>query len=764
MFDLSDDSLTRVKKGSPEDRLETDMGKEAETPDNPLDSEDNQELHDKLVNYYRMELDRQSENRYQQALDEDYFDSIQYTENEIQELKDRGQPATVYNVIQQTVNWVTGAEKRGRTDFKVLPRGKEDSKQAEGKTKYLKYLSDVNRTQFHRSRAFEDSVKVGIGWMEVGVQDEDDGEPIYDRYECWRNILFDSASTELDGSDMRYIFRSKWVDEDIAKALFPTRAAQIESAVVDSSLYSSFETDDGDLAMDQGEWDRGESGALGTVITRSRRRVRLIEAWYRMPEKVKKIRGGAFSGQVFDENDQNHAEMVNAGKAILVEKVMMRTRVCIMTTSDLLWDGASPYRHNKFKFVPIWGYKRGRDGLPYGIIRSLRDIQDDVNKRMAKALHIISTNKVVMDEGALPDGTSIEDFAAEVSRPDAIIVKRPGKELTLNADRELEPAHLEFASRNIAMIQQVGGVTDELLGRATNATSGIAVQRRQEQGSLATSRFFDNLRLAEQMRGELELSLVEQFATEEKQFRITNQRGTPEFVTINDGLPENDITRTKADFVISEADWRATMREAAVSELTELVAKMPPQVGMVILDLVVESMDIPNREEIVKRIRAITGQRDPDASEPTPEEQAQQQAAAEGQAMQKAAAETAIRVEAAKAAKAEAEAEKIKAQTINEKMNATNTAMTAATSVVQMPTIAKIADNLLGEAGWQGFQQPAMQGLPPQQPMMPPEQQMQEQQMAEQAMLDQSQQTAPNQLPPEMAQPAEGGADPSMPA
>lgn len=713
MFDLNDESLTKVKKGSPEDRLEIDMGDAPEMPGNPLDSEDKQELHSRLVNYYRMELDRQSENRYQQALDEDYFDSIQYTDNEIQALKDRGQPATVYNVIQQTVNWVTGAEKRGRTDFKVLPRGKEDSKQAEGKTKYLKYLSDVNRTQFHRSRAFEDSVKVGIGWLEEGVQDEDDGEPIYCRYESWRNVLFDSASTELDGSDMRYIFRSKWVDEDIAKALFPTRTAQIEDAVVDSSLYSSFETDDGDLAMDQGEWDRGESGALGTVITHSRRRVRLIEAWYRMPEKVQKLRGGPFSGQAYDESDPRHSEQVGANKAILVEKVMMRTRVCIMTTSDLLWDGESPYRHNKFKFIPIWGYKRGRDGLPYGIIRSLRDIQDDVNKRMAKALHIISTNKVVMDEGALPDGTSIEDFAAEVSRPDAIIIKRPGKELVLNADRELEPAHLEFASRNIAMIQQVGGVTDELLGRATNATSGIAVQKRQEQGSLATSRFFDNLRLAEQMRGEIELSLVEQFATEEKQFRITNQRGSPEFVTINDGLPENDITRTKADFVISEADWRATMREAAVSELTELVSKMPPQVGMVVLDLVVESMDIPNRDEIVKRIRAVTGQRDPDASEPTPEEQAQQQAAAEAQALQKAAAETAIRVETAKATKAEAEAERIKAQTINEKMNATNTAMTAATSVVQMPTIAKVADNILQEAGWSN--QIANVGIMPQQ-------------------------------------------------
>lgn len=748
MFDLNDDSITRVKRGSPEDRLDNDQPADGEAyQGNPLDSEPMQQLQKRLMDYYRMELDRQSENRYQQALDEDYFDSIQYTEEEVSELKERGQAATVYNVLQQSVNWVTGSEKRGRTDFKVLPRGKEDAKAAEGKTKFLKFLSDVNRTPFHRSRAFEDAVKVGIGWMEVGVQDEDDGEPIYNRYESWRNMLFDSASTELDGSDMRYQFRSKWVDEDIAKALFPGREAQIEDSVTDASLYGSFELGDGDMAMDSAEWDRSDNGSLATVVTHNRRRVRLIEAWYRMPEKVRKIRGGAFNGQIYDDNDPRHAEAVELGAAV-TEKTMMRTRVCIMTSNDLLWEGPSPYRHNKFKFIPIWGYKRGRDGLPYGMIRSLRDIQDDVNKRMAKALHIISTNKVIMEEGALPDGMSIDDFAAEVARPDAILQVRAGKRMEINVDRDIQPAHLDFASRNIAMIQQVGGVTDELLGRTTNVVSGVAVQRRQEQGSLATSRFFDNLRLAEQQRGEIELSLVEQFATEEKQFRITNQRGTPEFVQINDGLPENDITRTKADFVISEADWRATMREAAVAELTELLVKMPPQVGMALLDLVVDSMDIPNRDEIVKRIRSINGQRDPDASEMTPEEQNAQQAQAQQTALQQAQIEAELREKNAKAGKAEAETKRIEAETINEKMNATGTAMTAAQAVIQMPTIAAVADNLLTEAGWKGYNAPS-QGLPSVQPAAP-NGMMQEQMLNEQMPMQQDA--------------ANGGAAPALPA
>lgn len=724
MFDINDESTTRVTKGSPEDRIEIPDEAKESAPESSLDTDAMIGLHGKLLDYYRQELDRQSENRYQQAIDEDYFDSIQLTDAQIAELNERGQPPTVYNVIQQSVNWVTGSEKRGRTDFKILPRGKEDAKPAEGKTKYLKYLSDVNKTPFHRSRAFEDAVKVGIGWLEVGVQDEDDGEPIYDRYESWRNMLWDSASTELDGSDSRYQFRSKWVDEDIAIAMFPEREAQIRDAVTDSVLYGAYEISDGDMAMDQAEMDRTDGGALSTVIIHNRRRVRLIEAWYRMPEKVKRIRGGAFSGQILDESDPRHEEAMQSG-ARVVEKVMMRTRVAIMTTKDFLWEGPSPYRHNKFKFIPIWGYKRGRDGLPYGMIRSLRDIQDDVNKRMSKALHIISTNKVVMDEGALPDGVSIEDFAAEVSRPDAIIVKRKGYELTMNADRDLEPAHLDFASRNIAMIQQVGGVTDELLGRQTNAASGVAVQRRQEQGSLATSRFFDNLRLAEQIRGELELSLVEQYVTDQKQFRITNQRGTPEFVEVNDGLPENDITRTKADFVISEADWRATMRQAAVDQLTDMMVKMPPQVALVMMDLVVESMDIPNRDEIVKRIRQITGQRDPDATEVTPEEQEAMAAKQEAAQAQRAQMEAELREKSAKADKLEAETNKIKADSINAKMTAAGTAMEAATAILHLPTIAKVADNLLADAGWgsanpaQGLPQPAMQQQAPNGMMQP---------------------------------------------
>jgi hypothetical protein len=257
------------------------------------------------------------------------------------------------------------------------------------------------------------------------------------------------------------------------------------------------------------------------------------------------------------------------------------------------------------------------------------------------------------------------------------------------------------------MIQQQSGVTDELLGRTTNAQSGIAVQRRQEQGSMTTTKLFDNLRYASQVQGEKQLSLIEQFMSEEKQFRITNMRGGPEYVTVNDGLPENDIVRTKADYVISDADWRASMRQAAADQLMEAITKLSPEVAMVMLDLVVENMDLPNREEIVKRIRQLTGQRDPDAEEPTEEEMQAAQAAQQQQALQQQIAGLQLRQMAASVQKTEAEAAKMAAQIadLQSKIIAGNVAtqkdaVATAQQVAAAPALVPVADTILNEAGF----------------------------------------------------------------
>lgn len=765
MFDINDEENTRVTKGLPA-RLSEEEGygelvEDEEAPKgNPLDDEAHVILHGRLLGFYQRELDRQNGNRIQQAIDEDYYDNDQWTEDDAQTLRDRGQAPICYNVISQTINWIIGSEKRGRTDFSVLPRGKEDAKPAERKTQLLKYLSDVNRTTFHRSRAFEDTVKVGVGWLEDGVTDDDDKEPVYSRYESWRNMLWDSASTEYDLEDCRFIIRNKWVDLDVAIAYFPDRAVMLERSASSSERYGS-DLANGDEVMDFAEDERETLSRGIAEHSSTRQRVRLLEVWFKRPERVQKITGGAQSGDILDPNNPQHAEAVQAG--MVGERMMMRMSVAIMTISGLCWVGPSPYRHNRFPFTPIWGYRRGRDSMPYGVIRSLRDIQDDINKRASKAQFILSTNKTIMEKGAVDD---MGEFMEEVARPDSVIIVNPNKRLDINVDRELAASHMQLMSQGISMIQSVSGVTDELMGKTTNAKSGVAIQARQEQGSMSTSKLFDNLRFAVQTQGEKTLSLVEQYFTEQKQFRITNQRMTPEYVDINDGLPENDITRTKADYIISDAEWRASLRQAQAEQLMEMMTRLPPDVALVMLDLVVESMDLPNREELVKRIRQVNGQRDPDATELTPEEQQAEQAKQQQAQYAQQVAEAQLRGMIAKAVKDEVAAQKTMVDMAGVNVNTQKAAVETAQTAMIAPGILPVADALLKESGFKSTSEEAAEQEAAQQQQLAQQQQAQQQQQAEQqarAEQEQMQQQGnPMQqgLDPMQQQAAPTGAEP----
>jgi hypothetical protein len=676
-------------------------------------------MHGILLGHYLNEVDRHSLNRIEMELDEKFYDNDPWSEEEKAILAARGQLPTNFNVTSTTINWLIGTERRGRTDFKVLPRKKEGAQAAARKTDLLKYLSDANNTDFAFSQAFASSIKAGVGWVESGWQGDDDGEPIYDRCESWRNILWDSYSRESDLSDARYIMRTRWTDLDTAQAMFPDRAELLRNSAMSMGFVGGGAGIDtfGDSPMDSMEnWASGLLGGLDPRSNVSRDRVRLIEAWFRRPMNVKTMSGGQFAGEIFDPFSEGHLRELDSGRAGLVQRMRMRVFVAVFTPTGMLHVQESPYRHNRLPFTPIWCYRNAETGLPYGLIRGLRDLQTHINKAASKAQYILSTNKVVMDEGAVDD---LDAFEEEVARPDAIIVKKPGKELVLNADRGMDQAHLDLMSRMIAMIQMSSGVTDENLGRQTNARSGKAIALRQEQGALATAELFDNLRYARKAHGEKLLSLIEQFMSEEKSFRITNQRGTPQYVTVNDpNDPESDITTTKADFVISEQAWNATMRQAGAEALIEFISRVAPgqpQILMGVLDLITEAMDIPNRDEIVKRIRQMTGQKDPDAdpnTPPTPDEAAQDQIRQE-QAKLKARAEVAnvekleadAKLSSAKAAQAEA-------STIYDRLDAMQKALETAIAMMTVPSAVRPGDALLASAISPDAQMPPG-GMPP---------------------------------------------------
>ena len=639
-----------------------------------LDGEEARKAHTQLLEWYYLEKDRQSLNRLDMAMDADFYDNLQWNPDDSAILKDRGQMPLVYNEVAPMCDWLIGTERRARVDWRVLPRREEEIALADVKTKVMKYTSDVNHSAFARSRAFADAVKVGVGWVDDGVRDDPTQDAIYSKYEDWRNVLWDSMSYELDLSDARYLFRWRWVDEDVALMMFPDRLNAIREGVEESTKHmtDSWAEDTWYSAADLMANKAGVLYASGTGATSQarRRRIKLIECQFRMPAKAQIVDDGPLKGAFFNKNDKAMADVVARHGSRIVERVMMRMHIAVFTESKLLSLDESMFRHNKFSLTPIWAYRRSRDRMPYGAIRRVRDMQQDLNKRASKALFLLNTNQIIADEGAVADWDEARD---EVDRPDGTIVKKQGKEFSIRRDADAATGQIQMMTLAAQSIQKSAGVSQENMGRQTNAVSGEAIKARQMQGSVVTTEFFDNLRYATQVQGEKVLSLVEQWYTEEKVVRLTGAKGALDWVKINqpevqpDGSVRwlNDITASCADFVVSEQDYSGTLRQVMFDSLNQLATRLPPEVSLRLMTIAMDFSDMPNKDEVTDAIRKMTGERD-ETKEMTPEEkQAQEQQAqqqAEALQIQRETAITALEEQKAKVNEINARAQKLQAE------------------------------------------------------------------------------------------------------
>lgn len=666
---------------------------------------------EQLKGWRDQELYRQGANRAQMALDEDFYDGLQWDAKEAAEVASRGQAPVVYNQTKPTIDWLIGTERRMRTDYKIAPVGGKPIELdiAQGKQKLMKYIGEQNRSTFVRSSAFKDAIKAGVGWREIGVRGDPEDEPIYLRHDSWRNNLHDSLSVDPDYTDARYHIRRKSVDLDIAIAYFPEK---------EDELTQSAEANTGHIGFD---WWFGrrlsdlENDPTLTLPSRfqvydsaawlfnPRERIFLDEAWYYAPStKTTKAGTGTY------------------------DRTKMVLWCTIFTDSHIIHEVEQPYKHNRIPFVPTWCYRRARDNAPYGVIRNLRGPQEAHNKRQSKALFAVSANQATIEKGAIDKPSmDLEEIREELSAPDGIVVLDDGGIQKFRREKNIDvaQAHLAMADRDQLAIREVGGVTSENLGRDTNLVSGIALERKQQQGQQVTAEVFDNLRMADQIVGEQVLALAEEFYTAPKVFRVTGQRSRHEFVSINTrdestGEVINPISAFKSQFVIDEQDYRASMRQAMFEELMNLmdkIAKVNPQFAMNTMDIVLEYADVQGREVLIKRIRELNGQRDPEEPMTPVEEQAKN--AAKAMADQSAKAQLDLLLAKIEDLKASAAAKQDKS--VLDAITALYTSLQAAQVVASVPGAGPVADEIAKAAGFQdrGGQDPNIPAIA--QPMPP---------------------------------------------
>lgn len=678
----------------------------------PLDSEEAERERRQIEDWYLESSDGLAECFAQMALDHSYYDHLQWSEQEKQEMLARGQAPLVFNKVALTIDWITGTERRTRVDFQVKAKRKEAVESASVKTKLLKYQSDTNLIGWNRSQSFKQAAIGGVGWLEASIRGDLSEELVLHDHVPYQQIRWDIFSRKLNLDDCRYIHRLKWMDLDYALTLFPNREDILrQSAKSHVVADEEFGGEMLDLPQPFRRYDsrgaeivqRRWSGGMPIAGNSFRLRVPVRDTWFRAPRRIQRIWGVDLRGVRFDPNDAAMQDAVQKGYASLSDAVTEDIRSHIWVPGGSLFRGISPFKHGSFPYTPIWCKRRNDDGTPYGVIRGIRDAQDDYNKRRSKMLWLLSSNQMFHEESAI-DPDKIDDVKRNLAKPNGVVELKDGalsgSKIKIERNIDLADAQAMLLEQDAAHIHDGSGVNREQLGRDTNATSGRAIYAKQQEGAVTTAELFDNLRLAVQLDGSKLLSLTEQFMTLPMQFRIAGDSAAgadDDWVDVNqpelvDGQWQlrNDISKSDADFVVDQIDFRESVRAAQAEQMFDMLKAMPPAVQLALLDIVVEMTDMPNRQQVADRIRKITGQSGPD-DENNPEAIAAQQARAQADQQERQLQE---RERFAKLGIDEAKAEEMKARARKLLLDAKGQSLDIARLLEALLPLAPAADRL----------------------------------------------------------------------
>jgi hypothetical protein len=642
----------------------------------------------------------------------DYYDGNQLDSETLSAMKELGMAPIIENLTAPTIDSVLGLEAKTRLDWRVTAEGDDRfSEVAEAMNAKIKEAETSTHADRACSDAFSGQVKAGLSWVGVGREHDPFRYPYLVECVHRNEIFWDFRGKRPDTTDWRYLVRKRWYDTDVLAMVFHDKADLLKASAAGWSGFDPMMTIDGGrstgLAMDYGReraWTVEEQEWRDTF----RRRLCLSEVWYR-----RWVRGHVLKapdGRVieFNRNDRAHIEAVAYNMVKVRSAVFSKVRLAWFVGPHQLADMASPYKHDKFPYVPFFGKREDMTGVPYGLIRAMKPLQDEVNARNTKMIWLLAAKRVTMTEGVTKD--SPETVRQEAARPDAMHVLNPqkmqqGGMFKVETDFRLNSQQYSALQDKRQAMKNVAGVYSSFEGSTKGNISGIAANTLVEQSTQTLAEIMDNFQFARRQVGELLLSLIiEDMGEDETTVQIDNEINGAKKVKLNVPTPHpaggtvltNSVQQARLRVALSDVPSTASYRSQRLMMLTEITKSLPPQYQGLVLDFVMAATDLPERADIVKRIRKMLNLGDQEPPK-TPEEAA---AAEDAKAQQTKAAqlqEEAVTLDLAdkraKVGKTEAETERIQAQA-EAARNDTATAAEIKTLSEQMAALTEIVGTI----------------------------------------------------------------------
>jgi len=586
----------------------------------------------------------------------DYYDGNQHTPEDIQRAKDRNLPVVTVNLVAPTIDLILGMEARTRTDWVVKSDGTSGSlttAQADGLSAKLNDAERNSHADQACADAYASQIKAGIGWVEVARS----SNPFDYRYRVQavdrREIWWDMRGKDRLLSDARWLIRKKWNDLDAVLAMVPpekhefVRAAVSNPAGWDNFMFAQafpYLQDDlisRDFWNDSSEWCDSE-----------RQRVCAYEVWYRTWHRGLVIKFDDGRVSEYDKKNPVHVASVGSGVAQIMWAAYQKMRLSWWVGPFRLIDMETPYGHNEFPYVPFFAKLEDATRTPYGLIRSMKSLQDEVNARRAKMMWQLSAQRVIAEDDAVDDHQAA---AEEVNRPDAYIKLRAGRKqrgsqppFQIEDHSGLNAQQFQVYNDAKQSVQQVAGVYAPMLGDAkSGADAGVAIDMLIEQGTTTLAAVNSNYKFSRTEVGrKLLFLLCEDMSGKKQTVKLPSQAASGmKSVTFNkqttlaDGSAymENDVSQMLWKVALGDVPNNPTYNSQRMKDLVEFAKSLPPELQGLFADVVVMASDLPHKEQIAARIRQKLGMQqiiDPETATQEELAEAQREAAAQQQQAQ----------------------------------------------------------------------------------------------------------------------------------
>jgi hypothetical protein len=410
-----------------------------------------------------------------------YDGSGQWSETEIARVRALNQVPLTVNVIQGRVDSLSGVEiqSRYRNAVQNGSENPENDKLALGLTNWLYFVQKDQKMPYKGSLKFRDEIVCGIGWS---GQYQENGCFFYDYVHPY-NIIpdFDDLSPQFDS--MKFVCRKRWVEPDVVRKTWPKVSGYIDFS--DPTLCTTVYSPE--------LMDRSSNYTNSTNYTGySQSRVLVIEVQHKVPRKA--FYGLDTQGFYFETFDEEKAEEMANSSRDIAEKDSTQIIRTLFLDNFLL--ETAPLNPNipglkDFSYIPCVWKRRTKTGVPYGLVDCMKSIQIDSNTRITKALYLINSSKVFI-KGKLPAGMTVKEINRQIKDPASAVMLPPDCEIEIKHNDPLSNSQIAMVDKYDGLMQRVTGLYDDLLGKQTNAESGVAQKQRQISSVRNNVFAFDN--------------------------------------------------------------------------------------------------------------------------------------------------------------------------------------------------------------------------------------------------------------------------------